>query len=72
MPALTDIKTYATFIYAFFMLVYWTGTFVILYHLIRFGIGNQPKRIAIVFLAGSLILSIITTLFFAQVIFVQP
>ncbi|MDQ5912267.1 MAG: hypothetical protein QG568_482 [Patescibacteria group bacterium] len=72
MPALTDIKTYATFIYAFLMLVYWTGTFVILYHLIRFGIGNQPKRIAIVFLAGSLILSIITTLFFAQVIFVQP
>lgn len=72
MPALTDIKTYATFIYAFLMLVYWTGTFVILYHLIRFGIGNQPKRIAIVFLAGSLILSIITTLFFAQVIFIQP
>ncbi len=72
MPALTDIKTYATFIYAFLMLVYWAGTFVILYHLIRFGIGNQPKRIAIVFLAGSLILSIITTLFFAQVIFVQP
>ncbi len=72
MPALTDIKTYATFIYAFLMLVYWTGTFVILYHLIRFGIGNQPKRIAIVFLAGSLILSIITTLFFAQVILIQP
>jgi hypothetical protein len=71
MPALTDIKTYATFIYAFLMLVYWSGTFVVLYHLIRFGIGNQPKRIAIVFLAGSLILSIITTLFFAQVIFVQ-
>lgn len=72
MPALTDIKTYATFIYAFLMLVYWTGTFIILYHLIRFGIGNQPKRIAIVFLGGSLILSIITTLFFAQVIFIQP
>lgn len=71
MPALSDIKTYTTFIYAFLMLVYWTGTFVILYHLIRFGIGNQPKRIAMTFLAGSLILSIITTLFFAQVIFVQ-
>lgn len=71
MPALSDVKTYATFIYAFLMLLYWTGTFVILYHLIRFGIGNQPKKIAIIFLAGSLLLSIITTLFFAQVIFIQ-
>jgi hypothetical protein len=71
MPALSDVKTYATFIYAFLMLLYWTGTFVILYHLIRFGIGNQPKKIAIAFLAGSLLLSIITTLFFAQVIFIQ-
>lgn len=70
MPALSDVKTYATFIYAFLMLLYWSGTFVILYHLIRFGIGNQPKRIAVVFLAGSLILSVITTLFFAQVIFI--
>lgn len=71
MPALSDIKTYATFIYAFLMLLYWSGTFIILYHLIRFGIGNQPKKIAVIFLGGSLILSIITTLFFAQVIFVQ-
>ncbi len=69
MPALSDVKTYATFIYAFLMLLYWCGTFIIMYHLIRFGIGKQPKRIAVVFLSGSLILSIITTLFFAQVIF---
>ncbi|MBP6974382.1 MAG: hypothetical protein KBB54_00375 [Candidatus Pacebacteria bacterium] len=69
MPALSDLNTYATFIYAFLMLLYWSGTFVILYHLLRFGIGSQPKKIAVVFLAGSLILSIITTLFFAQVIF---
>ena len=71
MPALSDLKTYATFIYSFVMLVYWTGTFVILYHLIRFGVGSQPKKIAAAFLTGSLILSIITTLFFAQVIFTQ-
>jgi hypothetical protein len=70
MPSLPDIKTYASFAYAFIMLVYWTGTFVILYHLIRFGVGNQPKKIAAVFLTGSLILSIITTLFFAQVILI--
>ena len=70
MPILSDIKTISTFIYSFLMLLYWSGTFIILYHLIRFGVGNQPKKIAVVFLAGSLILSIITTLFFAQVLFV--
>jgi hypothetical protein len=50
------------------MMVYWLGAFFIMYHLIRFGVGNQPKKIALLFLCGSLILSIITTLFFAQII----
>jgi hypothetical protein len=50
------------------MLVYWGGVFIIMYHLIRFGVGNQPKKIAIVFLGGALILSIITSLLFAQII----
>lgn len=68
MPDIAGIKTYVTIAYAFIMLAYWTGAFVILYHLIRFGISSQPKKIAIIFLTGSLILSVITTLFFAQVI----
>jgi hypothetical protein len=68
MTDFSEIKTYAGFIYAFVMLAYWVGAFVTLYHLIRFGVGNQPKTIAMVFLGGSLILSIIATLFFAQVI----
>ncbi len=58
----------ATGIFAFAMMVYWVGAFFILYHLIRFGVSGQPKIIALVFLTGSLILSIITSLFFAQVI----
>ncbi len=59
--------TYASVIFLFIMLAYWTGGFLILYHLIRFGVGSNPKKVAIVFLAGSLILSIIATMFFAQV-----
>lgn len=54
--------------FVFGMLVYWTFAFLILYHLIRFGVGNQPKKIALFFLAGSLVLSIIASLFLAQVI----
>jgi hypothetical protein len=68
MPDLSNLKTITTFGYTLIMLVYWTGAFVILYHLIRFGVGDQPKKIAVIFLAGSLFLSIITTLFFARVI----
>lgn len=63
----STMHTYASIIFMFIMLAYWAGAFIILYHLIRFGVGSKPKQVAIFFLAGSLILSIITTLFFAQV-----
>ncbi|MDO8589831.1 MAG: hypothetical protein Q7R69_00980 [bacterium] len=45
------------FLAAFVFLVYWGATFIILYHLTRFGIGVQPKRFAAVFLFGSVVLS---------------
>lgn len=64
----STMHTYASMVFMFIMLTYWTGAFIILYHLIRFGVGSKPKQIAIFFLAGSLILSIVTTLFFAQVL----
>ena len=38
-------------------LVYWGATFIILYHLTRFGIGVQPKKFAAAFLFGSVVLS---------------
>jgi ABC-type multidrug transport system permease subunit len=65
------VRQYASVIFAFVMLAYWTGSFVLLYHLIRFGVGSQPKKIALFFFIGSLVLSIITTLFFAQTMLLQ-
>lgn len=62
-----EIKQIAYIIFTFAILAYWTGAFVLLYHLIRFGVGNQPKKIAIIFFIGSLVLSLITTLFLAQI-----
>ena len=47
--------------------VYWSMAFTIIYHLIRFGVGTLPKRIALVFLGGCIVLSMTTILFFAQI-----
>lgn len=37
-------------------IAYWIAVFVILYHLTRFGVGVQPKRLAAGFLLGALAL----------------
>ena len=42
---------------ALIFLIYWGASFIILYHLTRFGIGVQPKKFAAVFLFGSVVLS---------------
>lgn len=36
--------------------VYWLNVFFLLYHLIRFGIGYWPKRLAILFFFGSAVM----------------
>jgi len=66
MQTLVEYKEWFEIGLLFGMAIYWTMTFTILYHLIRFGVGTLPKKIAIVFLAGSLVLSVVTVLFFAQ------
>lgn len=49
------------------LVVYWIFAFVALYHLTRFGIGTQPKRIAGIFLTGSLVLSLVIVIAFLGV-----
>ncbi len=53
-------------IFLFALLVYWICSFLILYHLIRFGVSGQPKKIAVVFLAGSIMLTIVAVLLYGQ------
>jgi len=50
-----------------FFFVYWVFNFVILYHLVRFGIGTQPKRLAMIFLVGSVALFFICTTLFSSI-----
>lgn len=47
-------------------IIYWALTFVIIYHLTRFGVGTQPKRFAAVFMLGSLVLSTIAIVLFTK------
>ena len=58
-----------TGVFSFLMLLYWVGAFFILYHLIRFGVGSSPKKMSVIFLAGSLFLCLITILLFGQIDF---
>jgi len=48
-------------------LLYWGATFIILYHLTRFGIGVQPKKFSAIFLFGSVILSGIAIVLFMSI-----
>ncbi len=49
--------------------LFWLFAFIILYHLIRFGIGTFPNKIAFIFFAGSIILSFCTALLFIPIDF---
>lgn len=43
-----------------FLLGYWIGIFLLSYHLIRFGIGTYPRRIAFIMILGSVFLTILS------------
>lgn len=60
-------ETIFFFICALGFFVYWTLAFLVLYHLIRFGVSGQPKKIAVIFLAGSLVLTLVTAILIFQV-----
>jgi hypothetical protein len=48
-------------------LVYWVFSFIVFYHLIRFGIGTLPKKIATVYFMGSVVFFCIVFLLFVSV-----
>jgi hypothetical protein len=54
-----------------YLLIYWVGAFFIVYHLLKYGITYWPKRVAAVFLAGSIVLSVLSFMLFTQIDFQQ-
>ena len=61
------LSSLPTILFLLAVVAYWIGAFIILYHLIRFGIGNRPKIIALIFFIGSIvILGCIASIFFTS------
>lgn len=54
-------------IFAIILVFYLWHAFSVVYHFIRFGIGNQPKNLALIFLAGSIILFIVAAFAYIQI-----
>ena len=44
---------------ALVILIFWVMAFIIIYHLIRFGVGRAPKIVALVFFIGSLVIMLV-------------
>ncbi len=52
--------TYLNILTILFILGYWIGIFLLLYHLIRFGIGTHTRRMALMITIISVILTILS------------
>ena len=50
-----------------YLAIYWIGAFFIVYHLIKYGTTSWPRKIVGVFLAGSIILTILNFMLFIQI-----
>lgn len=47
--------------------VYWGLVFIIIYHLTRFGIGTLPKKVAVLFFFGTMLLSFLSFSLYASI-----
>lgn len=69
LEAIFDKINFAAILFSFVFLIYWIYVFVIIYHLVRFGIGPKPKLFALIFLAGAVILFTTSIFSFGQIDF---
>lgn len=49
------------------LVAYWVGAYFLLYHMTRFGVGSKPKLASFIFLLGSIALTIILVIIYAQI-----
>lgn len=61
------IIPYIGLLYGLFLLGYWIGIAILLYHLKRFGLGRHTKRIFYIVLSGSILLTLITSLVYIKI-----
>jgi len=51
---------------------FWVFAFLVIYHLLRFGVGVWPKRAAFIFLLGSIILNLAAVIVYGAMDFSNP
>jgi hypothetical protein len=62
-----DINVVLVAIAFLLIIVYWISVFIIFYHLVRFGVGRQPKILSALFVLGSFILFFISIVLFSNI-----
>ena len=62
-----DINLILLAIAGLLIIVYWISVFIIFYHLVRFGVGRQPKIFSAIFVLGSFILFFISIVLFSNI-----
>lgn len=67
MDNLSFLQDLPLFILVAALVAYWVLAYFLLYHLTRFGIGQEPKLLSFIFLLGSLALTIITIIIYVQI-----
>lgn len=68
MDIVRNVITWLPLVFLIFLLIiYWIGGFIILYHLIRFGVGTRPKIASFVFFIGSILLIVIAIALYARI-----
>jgi len=60
-------KILSNILFVIILSIYLWYTFAIVYHLIRFGVGTKPKRMALIFFVGSFILFSATVIFYLKI-----
>ena len=62
-----DLSTPSLAVFIIILAVYSWYTFSIIYHLIRFGVGTNPKKLALIFFVGSFILFSLTVISYLRI-----
>lgn len=59
---------FITLALAFILIIpYWAFVFIIFYHLVRFGVGTQPKILSAIFVFGAFVIFFITIVIFSNI-----
>ncbi|MES2087897.1 MAG: hypothetical protein V4467_02795 [Patescibacteria group bacterium] len=67
MPFSINYGLLAFALFFIFVIFYWVYAFITVYHLIRFGVGTQPKKFAAIFLIGSMVIFFLCIILFSTI-----